>query len=119
MWLYTVLVVYVIHKNPAFVVFETEEWRGWSIEKNYGGITLQRSKKKNNVLNEYRRQSRNQPVSLVMWAGGRSSISDLADFLWSRDRLNKTYDFLLFENCKYFAAAVFNQTNSEGKECVA
>ena len=57
-------------------------------------------------------------MSLVMSAGGRGSISDLADFLWWRDHLNKTYDFL-FENCKYFAAAVFNQTNSEGKECVA
>lgn len=100
----------------AFVVFETEFW-WWSIEKNDAGITLQRSKRKNSVLYEYRRESRVKPITLVMTAKGRGSVSDLVDLLWTQDHLNRTYHFLL-ENCKYFAAAVFNQTNSEGKECV-
>ncbi len=80
------MIVYNFNRYHAFVVFETEKW-WWSIEKNDGGITLQRPA-----------PERNQPVSLVMLARGRGSISDLADFLWSRDHLNKTYDFL-FENC--------------------
>ena len=82
------------------------------------GITIQRSKKKGSVLYDYRRQSRLKPIVLVMSAKGKGSVSNLVDYLWSKDHLNRTYDFLL-ENCKYFAAAVFNQTNSEGKECVA
>ena len=82
------------------------------------GITIQRSKRKNSVLYDYRRQRRVKPITLVMSARGKGSVSDLVDYLWRQDHLNRTYHFLL-DNCKYFAAAVFNQTNSEGKECVA
>lgn len=99
----------------AFVVFETETW-WWSIEKNNENVTIQRSKKLSSVLHQYRHVQRIRPVKLVMKAHGKGSVRDLIDILWQKNLLNKPYD-VIKENCKYFAANVFNHTNGEGKRC--
>lgn len=99
----------------AFIVFETQYW-WWSIEKNNENITVQRSKKLNYVLDHYRRQKRIRQIRLVMSARGQGSIRDLCALLNKQDHLNRPYH-LLFNNCKDFAANVFNSSNSEGKLC--
>ena len=99
----------------AFLVFETVTW-WWSIEKNNENVTIQRSKKLSSILYEYRRVRRVRPVRLVMKAAGRGSVRDLIEILWRMNHLNKGYD-IIRENCKYFAANVFNHTNSQGKKC--
>jgi len=100
----------------AYVVFKTKKW-WWSIEKNSGNVTIQRSKKKEAVVDRYRRVSRNTPLfnRPEAKARGRGSVRDLIDILWRKDLLYKPYN-VFDENCKHFAAIVFKHTNSEGKE---
>jgi len=105
--------LYMYH---AFVIIETEKW-WWSVEKNSEGVTLQRSKKKPSVEDEYRRNRRLTPITWVRKAPGRGSIIDLVDFIYRENLLANNYNFLV-ENCKKFAAAVFNEVSEEGtREC--
>jgi len=102
----------------AYVIIETKNW-WWSIEKNSEGVTLQRSKHCTKVGDEYRRQRRRGPFIKVREAaaGRGTSITDLIDFIWRKNLLASPYNFL-FDNCKYFAAAVFNEVCVAGtREC--
>ena len=91
----------------AFVLIETDKW-WWSIEKNSEGITIQRSKKLKFVKDCYRRESRPSKCILLEEDGCHYDLMELIDWLYLSDQLNKRYD-LYNNNCKHFAAAVFNK----------
>ena len=56
-------------------------------------------------------------VSFVMSAESSKTMGDMVDFLYLKDHLNKKYDFLVW-NCKHFAAAVYNELRSTGRDCI-
>ena len=90
----------------AFVVIETEKW-WWSLEKNSEGVTVQRSKDMDYVYRYYRRTKRNSP-STVIKDDGRSSMTDLVDFLYTKNLVYKDYS-LATENCKDFTKKIFDK----------
>ncbi len=107
--------LYMYH---AFVIIETEKF-WWSAEKNTEGITLQRSQNMVKVEEYYLRQNRRGPFTKVRDApSGRGiTIIDLIDFIYGKDLLKSPYN-VLFDNCKSFAAAVFDQLSVAGtSEC--
>jgi hypothetical protein len=88
-----------------FILFKTHDW-WWSIEKNSEGLTIQRSKVRDAVLNNYRRVPRPSTKELINDTGCRS-IMDLIVLLFKSNELNKEYHYL-DRNCQDFARAVFN-----------
>lgn len=93
--------------HHQFVVLETSAW-WWSIEKNAKVIAIQRSKRLECVRDRLKRQARNTPVEMLSHDKGRKCMKDLLEFLYMKDELNKTYDWLE-ENCKDFAKRIFDE----------
>jgi hypothetical protein len=87
------------------ILFETKDW-WWSIEKNSEGITIQRSKYKDDVLNKYRGASR-PALTEMKTDTGKRSMKELIEWLYQKDELNKRYN-VLNSNCQHFAKAIFD-----------
>ena len=88
-----------------FVLFETESW-WWSIEENSEGITIQRSKCRNEVERKYRKESRPN-LTLMKVDAGKKSMKDLIKWLYKTNKINDKYNYLS-SNCKHFGKCVFN-----------
>ena len=52
----------------------------------------------------------------VKSALGKGSVCDLMHVLYFKNLVSTDYNFLT-DNCKFFAARVFNATNGEGEVC--
>ena len=102
----------------AFVIIKSEKY-WYSIEKNKEGIILQRSQHKDCVMDKLKREKRSTPISRVRYDSqmcGKSLIL-LLDFIHEKNLLKNEYK-LLTDNCKYFAANVFNHLKcSNTKDC--
>lgn len=72
----------------------------------FEGITIQRSKEKDAVMNMYRKKSRPSLTLMEEDAGGKS-MKDLIDWLYQTNELNKEYHYLE-SNCQHFGKGVFN-----------
>lgn len=94
-----------------FVVFETSDSWWWSIEKNPEGLTIQRNRSKDAVVNKYRHVDRFTPITIRKNAVGNMKMEDLIDWLYIHDELNTDYD-LLTSNCQHFAKRVFDRYNT-------
>ena len=102
----------------AFVVVGTRKW-WWSFEKNSQNVTIQRSKKYEYVSEKYRRKDRigssgeknGWTVKIVQKTRGqkhcRGTIRDLFFYLYLHGLVEKPYKTLT-NNCKHFAARVYN-----------
>lgn len=91
----------------SFVIFETKSFY-WSVEKDDNCVTLQRSRRKDTVLNDCHLTQRLQPVKLVKKRrSNQVSIGDLIRFLINEPQMTTQYS-LLGANCKRFSATVFN-----------
>ncbi|EFX78205.1 hypothetical protein DAPPUDRAFT_305262 [Daphnia pulex] len=103
---------YVLHH--AFIVLETESW-WWSIEKDEGGITIQRSKHLENVLDQCRRHGRitglatwiNLGVTCEKKGPSHASVIDVVNRMWREECLHSDYHFLQ-NNCKHFANTIYD-----------
>ena len=95
----------------AYVVFETDQW-WWSIEQNTEGITVQRAKNLEAVRDKYRKGDRKWVAikwsSLIIEDLGTGTMADVADFLYTKNFLNKPYGWT-GNNCKHFAKAFFDE----------
>ena len=92
--------------NHQFIVMQTMHWY-WSIEKLSDGILLQRNKKFI-MVKEYREGFRRfDPVVEIKRGNCQGSMTDLIEFLYCKDELNKPYHWVE-DNCKAFANRVFN-----------
>lgn len=93
--------------NHQFVVLETNDW-WWSIEKNTEEIVIQRSKDKSWVRDYLKQKERNTPVEILSSDKGRESMESLIAFLYLKNEVNKTYDWIN-DNCKNFAKRIFDK----------
>ncbi|XP_045028767.1 uncharacterized protein LOC123471475 [Daphnia magna] len=107
----------------AFIVMETNDW-WWSIEKNTEDITIQRSKNLESVRDMYQRTKRTTGWTSSTkirenetTVGGNTTIKELINYIWRKDCLNNVYH-LLDENCKKFAAMVFDRIKSPNNDQV-
>ncbi|CAG0902265.1 unnamed protein product [Darwinula stevensoni] len=93
----------------AFVVLKTDGW-WWSIEKDTGGIFLQRSKKKEFVKEHFRMEKREVPLSLEAGDRGRMKMQDLIHWLYKQREVRKGYRIDNRDlNCLGFAKRVFDE----------
>ncbi|CAG0901004.1 unnamed protein product [Darwinula stevensoni] len=93
----------------AFVVLQTNEW-WWSVEKDTGGIFLQRSKKKEFVKEYFRMENREVPLSLEAGDRGRMKMEDLIHWLYKQREVRKGYRIDDRDmNCQGFAKRVFDE----------
>ena len=96
---------YLLHH--AFIVLKTENWF-WSIEKDEGGITVQRSKYLEHVRDKCRKQNRitgvmNNGIYLAKTSPGNDiTVIELMNHMWSEEYMDLNYHFLK-DNCKKFA----------------
>ncbi|XP_053382779.1 uncharacterized protein LOC123540485 isoform X2 [Mercenaria mercenaria] len=90
----------------TFIVFETKKW-WWSIEKTSDGITIQRSKFRDDILKRYRHTTRKHGNTLEKSTEGYSSIIELMNWLNRTGELNKKYNYLT-SNCTTFANVVLD-----------
>jgi hypothetical protein len=102
---------YVLHH--AFIVLETDSWF-WSIEKDEGGITIQRSKHLEDVRDQCRRHGRitgiatwiNLGVTCENRGPSHASVIDVVNRMWREECLHSNYHFLE-NNCKHFANTIY------------
>ena len=94
----------------AYVVYETDSY-WWSIEQNAEGLTIQRSKTIEPVRRWYRQELRRGSPDLLIQDSGKKTMEDVANFLYSKDFLNKPYS-LTANNCKDFAKAFFDEVGN-------
>jgi hypothetical protein len=93
---------YLLHH--AFIVLKTENWF-WSIEKDEGGITVQRSKQLENVRDKCRKQNRitgvmNNGISLAKNSpGNKTTVIELFNHMWSEEYMDSNYH-VLKDNCQ-------------------
>ena len=106
---------YLLHH--AFIVLKTENWF-WSIEKDEGGITVQRSKQLENVRDKCQKQNRitgiTTGISLAKNSPGNdTTVIELFNHMWSKEYMDLNYHFLN-DNCKKFADRIdeFVDSNS-------
>jgi hypothetical protein len=106
---------YLLHH--AFIVLKTDNWF-WSIEKDEGGITVQRSKQLENVRDKCRKQNRitglTTGIDLAKTSPGNDiTVIELMNHMWSEDYMDLNYHFLN-DNCKKFADRIdeFVDSNS-------
>ena len=95
---------YLLHH--AFIVLKTENWF-WSIEKDEGGITVQRSKYLENVRDKCQKQNRitgiTTGISLAKTSPGNdTTVIELFNHMWSEGYMDLNYHFLN-DNCQQFA----------------
>jgi hypothetical protein len=96
-----------IFLHHAFIVLKTDNWF-WSIEKDEGGITVQRSKQLENVRDKCHKQNRitgvmNNGIDLAKNSPGNdTTVIELFNHMWSKEYMNLNYHFLN-DNCKKFA----------------
>ena len=64
-----------------FVLFQTDSW-WWTIEKNTEGLTIQRSKYKEAVRDNYRRDKR-LPITVLKEGKGHCTVYDLIGCLYT------------------------------------
>ena len=91
----------------AFVVIETDKW-WWSIEKDFEGLTIQRSKILKYVKDCYRKKNRRSNCTLLEEDGSNFYLMDLVDWLYKSNQLHEKYH-LYSNNCQDFAKALFNK----------
>jgi hypothetical protein len=100
-----------IFLHHAFIVLETDSWF-WSIEKDEGGITIQRSKYIANVRDNCRRCGRmtgiTTGIGLLKKGPSDATVMEVVDYLWRQDCMNLNYHFLN-NNCQHFADIIYNQ----------
>jgi hypothetical protein len=106
---------YLLHH--AFIVLKTDNW-WWFIEKDEGGITVQRSKQLENVRDKCRKQNRitglTTGIDLAKTSPGNDiTVIELMNHMWSEDYMDLNYHFLN-DNCKKFADRIdeFVDSNS-------
>jgi hypothetical protein len=96
-----------IFLHHAFIVLKTENWF-WSIEKDEGGITVQRSKYLENVRDKCQKQSRitgvmNNGIDLAKTSPGNdTTVIELLNHMWSKEYMDLNYHYLK-DNCQQFA----------------
>ena len=95
-----------IFLHHAFIVLKTENWF-WSIEKDEGGITVQRSKQLENVRDKCHKQNRitgiTTGISLAKNSPGNdTTVIELFNHMWSEGYMDLNYHFLN-DNCQQFA----------------
>ena len=94
-----------------YIVLNTSHHH-WSIEKNSEGITIQRSEKCKAVVNNYRQEKRCKTEywepELIIQDKGRLTMTEVVNFLHSKDFLNQKYS-LASSYCKDFAKAFFDE----------
>ncbi|XP_046648433.1 uncharacterized protein LOC124338333 isoform X2 [Daphnia pulicaria] len=103
---------YVLHH--AFIVLETDSWF-WSIEKDEGGITIQRSKQLENVRDQCRKHGRiagiatwiNSGVTCQKKGSSHARVVDVVHQMWREECLHSDYHFLQ-NNCKQFANTIYD-----------
>lgn len=102
---YQVTSVVVYH---LMIVFKTGSW-WWSIEKQGDGITLQRSKGLQTLLDNHRGEKRNVTgkYTKTMEDRGNKRIMEVIEWLKENGELNKAYHYLS-TNCKEFAKRLFD-----------
>ena len=105
-WQLTALFMY----HP-FVVLETNQW-WWSLEKTSEGVTIQRSKLKEHVINHYRQKNRSSRVRIQTMDDGTLKMNDFIHELYLSGELNKSYDFL-GANGEDFAKRAFEQFSKQ------
>ena len=94
---------YLLHH--AFIVLKTENGWFWSIEKDEGGITVQRSKQLENVRDKCRKQNRitgvmNNGISLAKNSpGNKTTVIELFNHMWSEEYMDSNYH-VLKDNCQ-------------------
>jgi hypothetical protein len=92
----------------AFIVLKTDNcW--WSIEKDQGGITIQRSKFLENVRDKCRRHDRIEAldgIKMSKEALGNFTLNGLVLYMWRKDHMNLNYHFL-DNNGQTFADVIF------------
>ena len=99
--------------NHQFIMLETNKW--WrSIEKNDKHILLQRSKSLSWVRDFRSQTRRNTPLKQLSYDKGQKSMKDFVGFLYSKDELNKPFDWI-DNNCKDFAKRVFDKFAAKTK----
>jgi hypothetical protein len=95
--------------HHAFIVLVTDSWF-WSIEKDEGGITIQRSKRLEDVRDQCRKHGRmtglTTGIALAHQGPSNATVIELLSYMWTQNCMNLDYHFL-GNNCQNFANLIF------------
>ncbi|XP_046457666.1 uncharacterized protein LOC124204620 isoform X2 [Daphnia pulex] len=82
----------------------------WSIEKDEGGITIQRSKRLDDVRDQCRKHGRmtglTTGIALAHQGPSNATVIELLSYMWTQNCMNLDYHFL-GNNCQNFANLIF------------
>ena len=93
--------------NHQFVVFETQNWWWWSIEKDEARFLIQRSENLSNVQNFFGKKPRIILLCHLRYDKGQKSVKDLIHFLHDKNEYIK--NDLTEGSCKDFAQIIFDE----------
>ena len=92
------------------IVYLTVEDYHLTIEKHDSGLTIQVSKQKDKVLQQFRKDARNGVPDLIVHDDAKMKLKKLVKFIVKKNFVHENYNLWKGIHCKKFAKDIFDRT---------